>query len=42
MLCGRQGVEAFNVDERSLGIFPDTNAAVGAITTARAVDGSAS
>ena len=33
MLRGRQRVATFNADERSLGIFPDTNAAVGAITT---------
>ena len=31
ILRGRQGVEAFDADDRSLGIFPDQKAAVAAI-----------
>jgi hypothetical protein len=32
LLRGRHGVEAFDVDDHSLGVYPDTKAAVAAVS----------
>jgi hypothetical protein len=35
LLCGRQGIEAYDRDERSIGVFPDRQSAAAAIAARR-------